>query len=65
MGRRLVKEPLEVEPAFDSITLHPSSLVNFGKIYTVEHNVKVMPIGQISDRSMPKFVYYWKQHVQQ
>jgi hypothetical protein len=63
MEFRLVKEPLEVEPVFTSVTLHTSSLVNFGKVYTVEHNVKVMPIGQISARSMPKFVQYWKERL--
>ncbi|KAL2794947.1 hypothetical protein BJX66DRAFT_177861 [Aspergillus keveii] len=28
------------------------------EIYTVEHNVKVLPIGQISEASMPTFIAY-------
>ncbi|KAJ5550376.1 hypothetical protein N7535_001686 [Penicillium sp. DV-2018c] len=55
---RMVKEPLEVIPAkFDS-KLDCMSRVNFGKIYTVEHNVKVFPVGKISEASRVKFLEY-------
>ncbi|KAL2856189.1 hypothetical protein BJX68DRAFT_230111 [Aspergillus pseudodeflectus] len=52
------KEPLEVDPERFDETLHPKSRLNFGKIYTVEHNVKVLPIGVISAASMPRFIAY-------
>ncbi|KAJ5499337.1 hypothetical protein N7453_008388, partial [Penicillium expansum] len=43
---RMVKEPLEVDPARPDQKLDSMSRVNFGKVYTVEHNVKVLPRGQ-------------------
>ncbi|KAL3463917.1 hypothetical protein BJX64DRAFT_107627 [Aspergillus heterothallicus] len=52
------KEPLEVDPTRLDETLHLKSRLNFGKIYTVEHNVKVLPIGEIAKPSMPKFISY-------
>jgi hypothetical protein len=54
----MTKDPLEVDPERFDETLHPKSRLNFGKIYTVEHNVKVLPIGQISEASMPTFIAY-------
>lgn len=54
----MVKDPLEVEPERHDETLDPLSRLNFGKIYTVEHNVKVLPIGQIAPGSVSKFVHY-------
>lgn len=32
--------------------LPPSSRLNYGKIYTVEHNVKVKPLGTVNNKSM-------------
>jgi hypothetical protein len=52
------KEPLEVDPERFDEPWHPKSRLNFGEIYTVEHNVKVLPIGVISAASMPKFISY-------
>jgi hypothetical protein len=52
------KEPLEVDPEQFDERLHPKSRLDFGKIYTVEHNVKVLPIGKISEASMPNFIAY-------
>jgi hypothetical protein len=55
----MVKEPLEVEPAkFDS-KLDFMSRVSFGKIYTVEHNVNVFPVGKISEASKLRLFYFW------
>ncbi|CAG8351116.1 unnamed protein product [Penicillium salamii] len=39
----MTKQPLEVEPVRLEQKLDPMSRVNFGKVYTVEHNVKVLP----------------------
>ncbi|KKK15079.1 hypothetical protein AOCH_003938 [Aspergillus ochraceoroseus] len=54
----MTKEPLEVSPARYDERLDEMSRLNFGKIYTVEHNVKVLPIGEIASRSMSKFLNY-------
>jgi hypothetical protein len=50
----LSKQPIAVNMA-PGQTLKPESRINFGKIYTVEHNVKVEPVGQIARSSMPYF----------
>jgi hypothetical protein len=55
---RMVKEPLEVVPENLGENLDYMSRLNFSKIYTVEHNVKVLPIGRISSRSMTRFREY-------
>ncbi|KAF7118566.1 hypothetical protein CNMCM5793_008100 [Aspergillus hiratsukae] len=55
---RMTKEPLEVEPARFNEKLDEMSRLNFGKVYTVEHNVKVRNIGMISWASMAKFRGY-------
>ncbi|KAL4803428.1 hypothetical protein BDV18DRAFT_40920 [Aspergillus unguis] len=54
----MVKEPLAVTPDNPGDRLDEMSRLNFGKIYTVEHNVKVLPIGKISSRSMTRFRQY-------
>jgi hypothetical protein len=64
LDRRLDKEPLQVTPDYQGAKLESSSLLNFGKVYTVEHNVKVRSIGQITDVSKPKLIHYWKQQSQ-
>ncbi|KAL4749171.1 hypothetical protein BDW72DRAFT_140391 [Aspergillus terricola var. indicus] len=55
---RMIKEPLEVAPENPDERLDSMSRLNFSKIYTVEHNVKVLPIGRISSRSMTRFREY-------
>lgn len=57
---KMTKEALEVEPAKPDQKLDPMSRLNFGKVYTVEHNVKVMPVGKITDRFMTRFNSYVK-----
>ncbi|KAL5001327.1 hypothetical protein BDV10DRAFT_160449 [Aspergillus recurvatus] len=55
---RMIKEPLEVSPESPDEHLDSMSRLNFSKIYTVEHNVKVLPIGKISSGSMTRFRQY-------
>lgn len=55
---KMVKEPLEVQPSSPDQKLDPMSRLNFGKVYTVEHNVKVLPVGKISESSLSKFLAY-------
>lgn len=52
------KKPLEVEPCSPDQKLSKMSRLNFGKVYTVEHNVKVMPVGKVSEKSKPKLRGY-------
>ncbi|KAF4250945.1 hypothetical protein CNMCM8980_009584 [Aspergillus fumigatiaffinis] len=55
---QMTKEPLEVEPARPGERLNEMSRLNFGKVYPVEHNVKVHHVGIISRTSMDKFRGY-------
>ncbi|KAJ9605760.1 hypothetical protein H2200_009609 [Cladophialophora chaetospira] len=55
---RLTKEPIAVTMN-PGETLSQSSRIHFGKIYTVEHNVKVKPVGHIARGSMPYFKSYF------
>ncbi|KAL4882098.1 hypothetical protein BJY04DRAFT_188020 [Aspergillus karnatakaensis] len=52
------KEPIGVDPDRPDEGLHHMSRINFGEMYTVEHNVKILPIGRISKDSMPRFIEY-------
>ncbi|KAJ5878188.1 hypothetical protein N7455_001653 [Penicillium solitum] len=55
---RMSKEPLEVDPARPDQKLDCMSRVNFGKVYTVEHNVKFLPVGKITEASRVRFLEY-------
>jgi hypothetical protein len=55
----LSKDPIRVEPS-DAAELHRASRINFGKTYTVEHNVKVQKIGKVAKEHLPFLKNYWK-----
>lgn len=55
---RMMKEPIEVAMDNPDETVPRMSRLNFRKIHTVEHNVKISPIGRVSQRSMARFVQY-------
>ena len=57
------KRPIAVVPASEDQRLDPASRINFAKVYTVEHNAKVMDIGRVSDRSMPRFKQYFQEQL--
>lgn len=50
--------PINTYP--DQENLHPTSRINFGKIYTVEHNVRVLGLGKIHQDDMYLLLYYYK-----
>lgn len=52
----MAKEPLEVDPARPDQKLDCMSRVNFGKVHTIEHNVKVLPVGKITEASQTRFL---------
>ncbi len=45
---RIIKKPVRIELKDPKEKLDPTSRLNYGKIYTVEHNVKVFFIGQVA-----------------
>jgi hypothetical protein len=40
--------------------MFPASRINFGKMYTVEHNVKVYDFGDVRKSSIPALIQQWK-----
>ncbi|KAL4897977.1 hypothetical protein BDV59DRAFT_168999 [Aspergillus ambiguus] len=54
----MLPEALEVQTHNLEHRLDPMSRLNFGKLFTVEHNVKVLHIGKIAERSMDAFLDY-------
>ncbi|PGH12131.1 hypothetical protein AJ80_06852 [Polytolypa hystricis UAMH7299] len=59
--KKLTKEPIVVRAGSSLETLDPNSTINFGKLYTVEDNLKVKKIGSIVETSMPTLLKYFKQ----
>lgn len=47
----LNKESIVVKPASPEQQLQPMSRINFGKVYNVEWNIKVMDVGTIEGDS--------------
>lgn len=60
---RMTKKPLRIVPASPGEKLDPMSRLNFGKVHTVEHNIRVRPIGRVSRAHMPDFVSYAQQEL--
>jgi hypothetical protein len=57
-GEEIDKKAIRMEPEH-GVKLHPASRINFGKLYTVEHSAKVVPLGKIAKRLMPLFLAYY------
>jgi hypothetical protein len=57
--RGLVKEPIAVNPASHDQKLKAMSRLNFGKLYTVEHNIRAMNVGMVTKDSMPNLMLYF------
>jgi hypothetical protein len=56
----LHKIPIKVVPDSRRVKLAPESRVNYNKLYTVEHNVKVCFIGKIALDSERQFLADFK-----
>jgi hypothetical protein len=59
--RGMTKDPIELEAASPTETMEPASRLRFGKIYSIEWNVKVREIGQVSRRHMSKLLAYYRE----
>ena len=59
-GENLNRHAIQIEPR-GSATLHPASRINFSKVYTIEHNVKVKNIGKVTGRYFTWVLYYWQE----
>jgi hypothetical protein len=56
----MFKSPITVSAANSEQKLHYMSRINFGKVYSVEWNVKVMNVGKVHRDSMFNFEGYWR-----
>jgi hypothetical protein len=54
----IVKEPIAIDMN-PGHTLEAASRLNFAKVFTVEHNVKVMPLGRVARASLLYLESYW------
>lgn len=61
-GENLDKQPIHVWPT-NRDTLAPESRVNYGKVYAVEHNVKVRDIGMVDEEHLPLIDLYYEAYL--
>lgn len=52
--------PIRVDPDRRDGRLDPMSRLNFGKVYTVEHNVKAESFGAVHREFLPHLIYQWR-----
>jgi hypothetical protein len=57
--KMMKKSAIAVGPAVPDRKLDAMSRINFGKVHTIEHNVKVMNVGNIRHESLEYFEAYW------
>ena len=55
--------PIAVSAASSEQKLHYMSRINFGKVYSVEWNVKVMNVGKVHRDSKFNFESYWRRTI--
>jgi hypothetical protein len=60
-GEQLVMRAVRMEPSSPQEKLDPKSRVNYAKVYTIEHNIKVCFIGKIHTDSRKTFETDFKQ----
>lgn len=56
----LLTKAIAILPANKSVKLNKMSRINFAKIYTVEHSVRVKNIGVVAPESMVYLEGYWE-----
>ena len=56
----MVKQAITVSAASPEQKLDPMSRLNFGKPYTVEHNIKAMDVGMVLRDSLPFLESYFR-----
>lgn len=57
--KRLTKDPIRVMAVGDH-QLEELSRINFAKIYLVEHNIKVLEVGEVASNHLRTFLKYWQ-----
>lgn len=60
-GETLNKEPFPIIVENPTQTIDNMSRLNFGKVYTVEHNTSVLKIGRVADENIPLLEKYFNE----
>jgi len=58
----LTKYAIQID-ALPGVELSPTSRVNYSKTYTVENNVRVKRLGEVSPLYVPYVVQYWREAI--
>jgi hypothetical protein len=53
------KDPIEIEAASETEEMSPASRLRFGKIHSIEWNVKVREIGVVARKHMSRLLKYY------
>ncbi|KAL9122284.1 MAG: hypothetical protein Q9187_001161 [Circinaria calcarea] len=56
----MVKNPVRMTVDHVSLALHPASRLHFGRVYHIEHDVRVKSLGVIHVDSIGDFIEYYK-----
>jgi len=59
-GEKGMMGPIRVVPKKKQDKMHDMSRINFAKIYTVEHNVKVYDFGDVHRDYLARLRHQWK-----
>ena len=62
---KLLKDPIEINPvsrAGKVERLDAASRIDFARVRTVEHNVRVKHVGEVARKSLPYLRSYWSKH---
>lgn len=59
----LTKEAFPIKVEEPNEVLSSRSRLDFGRVFTVEHNIKVLRVGRIPDSFLPKLQEYYRESV--
>lgn len=60
LEERLSKEPIRINAVDQTEKLDATSRINLGKVYPVEHNVKICEVGMVAPADIRKLTAYYK-----
>jgi hypothetical protein len=60
---RFGKEPISIIIEEPSETIDPKSVIDFGRVYTVEHNVKVLNVGRLAGSDKKRLDQYFTETI--
>jgi hypothetical protein len=60
-NEQAMRTPIRVRPTNSTDIMDPASRLHYGKMYTVEHNVKVYDFGMVRSDHLPTLDAQWRQ----